>query len=346
MTTSRHLGVVALAFAALTAACGGSDSSGPSFADSVSTTDAADFADDAIDASTSMAWAMDFGGPSIGLAAPGMMTRLASKGYLASKSLGGRTLTPSLSLVDLRAFAASPAGLQASAAEGCTYTVHGLSMSGSGFVDVNQNDIPDDLYLKIDCITTDSTSNPDTTYVLHLMQEQAIKENFSALHGFSASFHIIQRNSDEFGNFEGIDYSGNEALDIRSGSATHNVGFGYDEGSKFGTDEESYTGGAQWNGGFDPDGAIVLGDPLPDGALSFTGREFFTNSVTPLNLSFGIATTTPLAYKASCAAADSTPPFTSGVVRGRLNNNAAQASFQVTFTGCGGYDVTYSGTTP
>ena len=342
MTSLRLRATVALALAAFTAACGGGDGTGPSFADSVSTADALDFADLAADAAGQMAYQMNFGSASIGLAAPAAVRRLSAKGFLATKSLGGRTLLPAANVIDWRSAAANPSGLQASAGEGCTYSFHGIQLGG-GFVDVNQNGIPDDVLIRIDCIQTDSISNPDTNYIHRQFQEQTIKENFSSMYGYTATVKVEEKYSDEFGNWEGYDVHGTETLDIRSGSAAHKYDFTYHEGGKFGAESADYVGGTSWDGAFDPDSPISLAADLPDGQLSFSGREYFTDTESN-NLSFALHTTTPLAYDAACASADTNPPFSAGVIRGDLNANASQAHFTVTFTSCGNYDVAVNGT--
>jgi len=97
--------------------------------------------------------------------------------------------------------------------------------------------------------------------------------------------------------------------------------------------------GGEWGADFDADGTIEYGDPLPDGDLTLRGRSFYYEEPDGRNLSFTITTPTVLAYDASCAAVDDDPPFTAGVLLGKLNGSNSQASFEVTFTGCGTYTV-------
>lgn len=334
---------LALVLAAFTAACGGSDgSTGPSFADSVSTAEASNFAADAADAASGAMWALNFNEPGFGLAAPQpTVQRLAAKSPLQLGRLGfdRATLSPKF---DLMAIARRPDGLQMIAAEGCTYTARGLSMGGGGFVDVNQNGIPDDAYLKVACVETDSTGGPGNHVTETQVQEQSVKENFAALFGYTVSIRVMGRYEDEDGNYEGGEIKMRRTIDVRSGSANGSSEVDYWEGESFEGDVYDWRAGQDDDASFDPNGTITLGNALPDGALTLNRRDFYTET-DAVNLSFTVTTPTALVYNAACALADDNPPFTAGVLRGELNGNSGSASFEVTFTSCGNATIDVDG---
>lgn len=333
MQRNYLLGAVSASLVIALAACGGDSGGGPSFSDSVSTADAQDFASDAAsDAGVAMS-ELNFGGGAIGLVAPALAARYASRNLMPAPSLGGHTLSRNVQFPDWRAVAANPAGFRAAAAEGCTVTESG-QQQGGGYVDVDQNNFPDNLYIKEECLTTDSTSNVDTTYTHYFLVEERLKQNFASLYGFDLSVNYLEKYADQFGNFELESQGGTESLDIRSGSASHSMAIVEREGEKFDTASEAFEFGANWNAGFTPAGTITVGDPLPNGALTFAGREYVTDNH-GTNLSFGISTDTPLAFSAACQASNTLPPFTAGVLIGHLNNNASSANFSATFTACG-----------
>lgn len=312
-------------------ACGGDGGTGPTFSDSVSTVDAQDFASDANSFAGNIASAIDFSGPSIGFSAPASVQRMVDRGELPAL-VGGRSLTAMVPRFDGLALVRA-GGLQASAAEGCTLTTRGTLNGTSGFVDVNQNGLADDLYILLDCTYTDSTSNPDTTFIAKQLIEQHLTENFGALWGFTMTLRYNVSERDQFGNGVGIVVTAGETLDIRGSSAGHRANIDVKVAQDSATVHRRYAGGDGWNGAFTPTGSIVLGAPAPSGAIDFTARSWFTDTES-INLSFSMATTTPLAYSAPCAAGAS-PHFTGGVIEGRLNNSASLASFTVTYTACG-----------
>jgi hypothetical protein len=333
MPISRLRAAAALTFAFIAASCGGDGSTGPTFADSVSTSDAIGVAVDAGYIAGDIAYALHANGPTIGLAAPAMAARAFQQGKLADLPARVKALAASMPALRL-GVSARPAGLQLSSSEGCTLTVHGTMEGTDGYVDVNANGVPDDLYYKEDCHYTDSTSS-DTVFFTHFLLEQTARDHMGSLYGFSASFRYEYVTTDEFGNtWQGFTYAASEALDILAGGATHHVTWkvrGWDDVS--GVLDEG-TSGEDFDASFDPSGTIALANPIPDGNIDFTARDYFTDT-SDGNVSFGLETTTPLAFDSSCYDADTNPPFVGGVIRGRLNNNASQASFTATFTACG-----------
>lgn len=344
MPTTRLRAVVVLAFAAgvaSLAACGGDSGGGPSFSDSVSTADAEQFASDASDGAVGAMQELNFGEGELPSFTSALATRFAAYRPASLSRLGVGAVPMGTRLATLAAYVKHPTGLQLAAAEGCTITESGIGPGG--FVDVNQNGVPDNLLLREECTITDSTSNPDTTTVHYEFVEQHMVERMSALYGFDLSVTEVTKFSDEFGNFELEEIHGSEALDLRAGSASHSIDITEHEAAKFDTATGDFKFGQALSASFVPGSTITLGDPLPDGALTLTGREFVTNTE-DVNLSFSLSTTTPLAYSAACAAVPTNPPFTAGVLRGLLNNNSDQAGFTVTFTSCGNATVETNGT--
>jgi hypothetical protein len=332
MTTSRLSAVAAVAFAFVAASCGGDGGTGPTFADSVSTSEAQGRAAQTVNNIGLSVGQLNFGEGSIGLVAKAFTARVTAQRPFAVRSIGGHALRREVRIPDWHTIVQGSAGSQASAEEGCTVTQSGTTPGGP--VDVDQNGFPDNLYFRQECLLTDSTSNADTTYISYLLVEERVKQNFSSLYGFDISVTELEKDSDEFGNFASFGVTGTEALDIRSGSATHRVNFTVNEGGKVDTASAAYEDGVNWNVAFAPSASIFLGDPLPNGALTLSGREYTTDTEDQ-NVSFTLLTDTPLAYSASCYAALSNPPFTAGVLIGRLNNNADNGSFSATFTACG-----------
>jgi hypothetical protein len=333
MTPSRLRAAAALTFAFIAASCGGGDGgTGPTFSDSVSTADAQEFAGDLVGDVAQATQQLNFGEGSIGLSAPAFIRRMSAQRPQLTSAFAGHHLLAPPERLDWRSLVARPAGLQAAADEGCTITQSGFSMDGP--VDVDQNGFPDNFYIKQECLQTDSTNNADTTFSSYLLIEERVKQNFASLYGYDITIRLVNKNSDEFGNFSSNGFDASEGLDIRGGAAGHQFSYVFHEEFKQDTASGAYRSGVNWNVSFDPDGTIVLGDPLPDGALTLNGREYVTDTEDQ-NLSFSLATDTPLAYDATCWAGDALPPFTAGILIGHLNNNASSASFSATFTGCG-----------
>ena len=308
------------------AACGDSGSSGPNFPDSVSTADAQTAAGDAQDFASSLLSFVDFGQP--GLAAP-MSSRLQALGAAHGVSIPSVSAPYSL---DPTAPATFSAAIQRATAEGCTVSGHGSYGIGGGTpVDVNGNGIPDDFALNVECLMTDSTSNPDTVFTQNITENISIKERMSDLFGYDESVLIKQRRGDNFGNFNQVAENVTFHNSINAGNANNSASVSVALDSTRDTVVYHASVGQSWSGNFDPAGTIALGSPLPDGALTFNGNDYVTDN-TASNWSFALSTPTALAYSAACG---STPPFTAGVIKGLLNNNSNQASFTVTFTGCG-----------
>ena len=342
MTSLRLRATLALALAAFTAACGGGDGgTGPSFADSVSTADAQDMASGAASTATYLADNLNFGEPSIA-AAQAMYTRLMARPEVAASQA---------QMTHLGRFGAAqldwrtvirPEGLQASAGDGCTYSSHGLDDFPYGDpIDANGNGIGDDAAIDVVCTATELGAG-DTVYSYIQEQHVAIKEISGSLYGMTLRFSILERYQDNHGNFEQQELKQNAVIDLRSGSASTDQSMAIEYSSNDNGDRYDAGYGEEWGAGFDPVGSIIYGDPLPNGELSLHGRSFFYET-DGVNVSFTISTPTVLAYSAACAAVPTNPPFTGGVLLGKLNNNSSQASFEVTFTSCGNYTVDVNG---
>jgi hypothetical protein len=328
-SVSRVAMATALIFAF--SACGSDSSGGTDFDDSATTGDTEDMAEGSADLATEIASAMDFGSPQIFVAAPAALAAFTAKHPMARQSL----LESKLLTLAPRSAQFAP---QLSAAAGCTLEGHGADGSDPFEpYDGNANGIPDDWAVKVVCVSVDSS---DTAHVWTYTQKQelSVKENGAAIYGYDAAMVLSLRATDDDHNSEGIDFKGSDALDLRGTSAAHHFSFSAREYETFDgvTDEDS--GGESWDASFDPDGTIVIGDPLPDGILAFTGKNWYANS-DDVSLSFTLDTPTSLLYSAACAEVNDNPPFTQGVIRGRLNGHTGSATFTVTMTDCGVYTV-------
>jgi hypothetical protein len=340
----------AAAIAVFAAACGGdSGGSGPAFSDTVSAVQADSAGNAVADYASSVAAGLNFNGPSIGLAAPAMFSRAMARFGAAAVVPSRFTLpTPDFSLLrDLGGFARTK-GPQFSVAEGCTYSSHGLDDFPNGSpIDLNNNGIPDDAGIRVECQLTDSTSNPDTVTVQYLFEEVSVKEIAGSLWGEQIAEQVHFRNSDNFGDFIDEVVSASGKTDLRSSSASDQANLTVAFSARLPGDSSAhgYSAGENFNNAFTTVGTIAYGDPLPNGLLTIGGNQFETNT-DGMNISFGISTTTPLAYSASCAAVPTNPPFTAGALRGMLNANSGQARFDVTFgPACGNVTVVTQGTT-
>ena len=326
-------------------ACGDdSGSSGPSFPDSVSTADAEDFAEGVAEFASQVAYGLNFNGPSIGLAAPAMLSRLQVALPAPAVNLRGVPFAqPDLSLLDWRQVAARARGPQFSAAEGCTVTIRGSwDPYGEDLVDENENGIPDDFYMKVECEETEE-GDGDTVYTATTIQEVAFKEIAASLYGQSISILISQREQDNYGHYVTFRYDIDARQDIRSDGIDDEASFTFRVEQKLTDDPAVFEeAGESWDNAFDPDGTIALESNIPDGELTIGGRRYYANSNDD-NLSFTVSTPVALAYDAACALADDIPPFSAGELLGKLNNSSSQASFEVTFTACGSYTVDVDG---
>jgi hypothetical protein len=303
---------------ALLAACGGGDgSTGPVFADSASTAEITDFAGDMAGLAGLAVNQLNFGSGSNGFYEPPFVRRYQPEGSPRRAELPA--------LVDAE----------------CLQVLRGYANGGEP-VDADENEIPDDFYFRLECTAIDSTTDPDTARSYVQFMEGYVRQNDASLHGYSAGVTYRIRVTDNFGNVEGSYWEASEVLDIRSNAASHTYHYldgGSEKNSGVPTAHEV---GMTSTTSFTPTGTIVLGDPLPNGAITVSGRQYALNSE-GRNLSFAIGTDTPLAYDAACRAGDSNPPFTAGALRGRLNDDVTQATFTATFTSCGNYTVDVDG---
>ena len=332
---TKSLSRVALASALIFAfsACGDDSPSGPAFDDEATTAETEEMAEGAADLATDVAGALNFGTPSIFIAAPAAIAEFSAKHPMATRSPGALA-------AKLPTLAPRGAGfaLQASAADGCSVEGHGADGSDPFEpYDGNENGIPDDWRIKVVCVETDSSDTAHVwTYTSN--QDYSVKENSASLYGYDAAVILILRATDEDHNSEGIEFRGSDALDLRATSAAHQFAFSIRQHETFDGETVFESGGRNWDASFDPDGTIALGDDIPSGILAFTGKDWYANS-DDVSLSFTIDTPESLLYSAACADVADNPPFTNGEIRGRLNGGSHSASFLVSFSDCGTYTV-------
>ncbi|HEX7918629.1 MAG TPA: hypothetical protein VF454_04450, partial [Gemmatimonadales bacterium] len=255
-----------------------------------------------------------------------------------------------LALLDWRDRPARVRGIQRAAAEGCTTTVRGSVDPWGDFpVDVNGNDIPDDFYLKYVCIETDSTGG-DTVMTETHTQEMHYQEVAGSLYGLTVSLFEEARAADNHGRYAFTRYHIDGTLDIRHTGLTDRSSYTIRTEGNAGTGVEFSENGESWNNVFTPSGQITGNTPqLPAGDLFLTGRRYRTGSDGE-NLSFTMTTPVALKYYTPCVAADSTPPFTAGTLRGEVNGRSTNGFFEVGFIACGQYvvsvDSTFDGVAP
>jgi|GEM_PF-1940459 len=338
---STFLGRTALASALLFAigACGDSGSSGPDFDDEATTADTEAAADDAAGLMSDLSYALNFGSPNVFLSANASAKRVLARHPELGGKLAAGIRSNGISMPGLTA--APGAGFQLSAAVGCSVESSGTDGSPFEPYDGNSNGIPDDWHVKYVCTDKD-TSDAENTITYSTTIEISAKENTASLHGYSSRLSYKIRIADEEQNAEGVDVTGTDALDIRAGSASNDYVFSVREYSTVAGETEEGSGGEERHVTFDPDGTITLGNDLPDGDLTFRGRQWYANT-DDVSLSFSIQTTDPLAYDASCFDATE-PPYTDGTIVGRLNGGAHSAMFTVDFTACGNYTITVDNT--
>lgn len=339
---STFLGRAALAGTLLFAigACGDSGgSSGPDFDDEATTADTEAAADDAAGMMTGITFALNFGQPNVFLAASASAQRVLARHPEFGGNLAAGIRTRGITMPGLTATAGT--GFQFSAAAGCTIESSGTDGDPFDPYDGNSNGIPDDWRVKYVCIEKDTT-DAENTVTYNQTIEISAKENSASIHGYSARLSYKVRISDEEGNANGFEVQGTDALDLRAGSATNDYDFRAREYSTVAGETEEASGGEERHVSFDPDGTISLGSDLPDGDLTFHGRQWYANT-DDVSLSFTIETTDPLAYDASCFDS-SEPPFTNGTIVGRLNGGAHSAMFTIDFTACGSYTTSVDNT--
>lgn len=317
-------------------ACGDDSSGGPSFDGEASSGDTENAADNAVNMMTDITYALNFGSPNVLLAASASAKRLEAEHPGFGGVLSARIAAHGIMMPGLTVTAGAP--IQFSSAPGCTIESSGTNGDPFDPYDGNENGIPDDWHVKYVCVEHPPADSTVTTTI-----EASAKENTASLHGYSSHLSYDLKISDGEGNSVGGQFSMTEELDIRASGVTNDLTSKTREFStQDGTTEEGQAG-EERHVSFDPDGTIVLGDDLPDGDLSFSGKRWYANT-DDVSLSFTIKTTTPLAYSAACFDATE-PPFTDGTIVGTLNGNSHSASYTVHFTSCGNYTVEVSNTT-
>ena len=343
--TARLRAALFLALATAPAACGGGDGGpGLSFSDSVSTADAEFFAVGTANYAAYVARAMNYDEPSIATAGPAMAERVAATQTAVPDPFPGRgKRTPDLSLLDWRKARAQVHGIALAPGEGCTTEVHGsVDPWGDVPVDENENGIPDDLLVRYVCLSTDTVAT-DSIVVETYERQLAYQEIAGSLYGMTVRLAEHTEVRDNHGHYYRTRFDANGTLDIRAhgvvdqASLTDRIEVTVGDGVVF------TEAGERWDNAFTPSGTITGAGVLPAGTLTIGGRRYRADS-NGENLSFTVTTASPLKYYSPCAAADSTPPFTAGALRGSLNGRADLAHYEVGFIGCGQYVIATEGT--
>jgi hypothetical protein len=316
----RHSIGLTLATAAMVVLAGcGSKDTGPSFSSTISNADAADAGSQADVFSGDLVNTFDFGtGPS-GLAlsakASPRAVALLNKAWIAA---GGRA--PRYSI---KGMGAPP--LEMSPSFGCDAYFGGQA---GDTTDSDGDGIPNNDVINISCDTSEGAA--------HLSIHGSVSlADIAGLYGYRFDVNLTLVESVADTSVTEV-ISGHDYATFTSGSATDDLDLSITDILKQGSLSEGGVLHENWNATFTPTtDALVLGDPLPDGHISFTGGFYITNVADAAqNFRFDILTTVPLAFSAACYASNDQPPFTDGQIQGKFNGNAS-VGFTVTYdNGC------------
>jgi hypothetical protein len=306
------LGALALLVAA---AC--SDSTGPDLNETFTEEDAEWVASDASGDVHYMADQMDFGLPYSSVTAiEAAVARAAGRRQSPRFAIGDRTLLRTQLLA---------------AREGCTITASGTEGDPEDPYDGNDNGIPDDYRLSIDCVETEMIGD-SVTEIERYRQVVHIKERAGDLHGYELSFRWEVSEEVPGGDRwrEWDEWS--EVLSIRGDRATmHWTDRGVEEGS-WGGEPYRDEWSEQNSGSFTPDDLIVLGEALPDGELELEGVIRYVESEWGA-IEFRIDTHEPLTYSTGCEYGEG-QPFVDGALRGSYRGDVDRG-FRISYLSCG-----------
>lgn len=320
MTQRSHVRMALTLAAALgLAACGSKGSTGPSFSSTITNADAATVGANSADFASSLASTFDFGtGPNIGLSAkasPKAVALLNTAWMLAGGKAPHYTIHGQL----------TPPVMPASFS-GCNGGNY-VTVSGDT-ADADGDGIPNNETVTLSCDSTLSTGVVLSIHgTIHI-------QDITGLYGYQFSVNLSEVESHADTSVS-ISVTGTDNATFTAASANDNLNLTLNDVLKQGA---VTTGGAfheNWDATFTPTSTLLsVGNPLPDGSISFTGGFYVTNAADAThNFNFTILTTTPLAFSAACKAASDDPVFTGGVIQGKFNGSAT-VGFTATFTAC------------
>jgi hypothetical protein len=340
--TRYLIGTILFGAAGLLGAC--SDAGGPSaptYSDSVSLVEATAFVGGAFDRTLDVLEVLRGRGPTTTFATPALVEDALDRHQAGAVPVQARAQATAGSTLDWRTPGAL-AALLSSPGDGCTISARGTDGDVHSFADANENGIPDDLLVKVECATT--FTYEAVTYHDHSLDLISVKEA-PGLYGYQESATYLATRKDDLGNtLFGFRSDMSRALDLSAALGTTSGEVKLRDWSDIDGVMDETISGQTWEASFVPSTPITAPPGLlPDGLLSLTGRVY---RIAPgRNLSFTLATTGPLVFNGGCPSS-SQPPLTSGVLMGLLNNNnpnPAGSSFSILFTGCGAYHTDFSG---
>lgn len=206
--------------------------------------------------------------------------------------------------------------------EGCVVQVK------NGFlvptVDVDLNGVPDDAWVRIECLITDSLTYPDSITYTHTIDEARFVQTWGAPYAYTFTSTSSYATGDRLGHREEFRWAVTEVVDVRSTRAEMRLSF-------------LSTGGGEVRSEFhallDPDGTIVPGQGLPDGSLRVEGS--LDRHEPGIDWRFTVETVEPLTFTAACLGSGLPHPFHGGSLRGLLDGSGSATRFTTTYSSCG-----------
>ncbi|MGB7212785.1 MAG: hypothetical protein WBC97_09165 [Gemmatimonadales bacterium] len=317
MFKRSHIGTVLVLSAALGLAACGSKDTGPSFAGTISNSSAADAGASADGFAGDLASTFNFGtGPNISLSAKASPKAVAllNRAWMAA---GGRAPR-----YTIKGIAKAP--LDMSSTSGCS----ALTGSSGDTTDTDGDGIPNNDVITISCDTTLADGTHESVH------GSASIADVTGLYGYHFDVNLTEVLSRPDTSLTVV-ISGHDYALFTAPSASDDLDLTISEVDKIGSVSAGGAIHENWDATFTAfGGSIVLGDPLPDGTIAFTGGFYITNVADGTqNFNFNILTVTPLSFVASCYAADDQPPFDSGEIKGEFNGSAS-VGFTVTYSAC------------
>ena len=338
----KFIGAAAV-LALVTAACGSSDSGGPSFTTEMDSATMDMVASEAFDMAGSVfSDVFQNGQPSIPLGFAAASVAKASPTEFARAYLERARRMADLRDPGLAARVPAMAAPQFFAAfSECTPTETGVDELGDP-IDSDADGVPDDYTVNFGsaCVEEDSAG----TYRLTYSGSVRMQDVSSGFYGFKVTLNHLKIKEENLNSGDSYAFAlnGSETFDAAAALASHSTNWSYTISLTSGGTTNSYTLSDKETSSFDPDAGqnLALGSDLPDGVFTYNGdwRIVGENSggEVPGNFRMVLSTTTPLHYTAVCGGP------VSGVFRGLFSGNA-DVGFTATWDGCGDPTVDFFG---
>lgn len=227
----------------------------------------------------------------------------------------------------------APDGLRLIAPPGCSSSESGIDAGGDP-IDANGNGVPDDWRQTVACEIQQEVA-PDSIVTSRQEQELRVRERTGALFGFDFAGRALLSQTSNFGAYFKLEQRVEQTLSIGSDHATTHELDWHELRSKPGTDEPEQHEELLRRGDlrFDPESAIALETPLPDGTVTLGGEFRFVNSEVPIAIRFVLDTPEKLEFSHACEVSNN-QPFVGGILRGRFNGRSS-VGFTIEFNSCG-----------